>query len=64
MQCRQCGTEIADKALVCYRCDAATTDPVFRPATKSPRRVSKWMVALGAIALAALAALVFLFVLR
>lgn len=31
MLCRQCGTEIADKAIVCYRCGAATTDPVRRP---------------------------------
>ena len=30
MQCRNCGTEIADKAIVCYRCGAATTDPVRR----------------------------------
>ena len=28
MQCRSCGTEIADKAIVCFRCGAATTDPV------------------------------------
>ena len=28
MQCRQCGTEIADKAIVCFRCGAATSDPV------------------------------------
>ena len=32
MKCRECGTEIADKALVCYRCGAATTDPVYKPA--------------------------------
>jgi hypothetical protein len=31
MQCRQCGTEIADKAIVCYRCGTATTEPVFAP---------------------------------
>jgi hypothetical protein len=31
MQCRSCGTEIADKAIVCYRCGAATTDPVRSP---------------------------------
>jgi len=36
MTCRQCGAEIADKALICYRCGAATTDAVFRPA--APRR--------------------------
>jgi hypothetical protein len=31
MQCRSCGTEIADKAIVCYRCGAGTTDPVRKP---------------------------------
>lgn len=38
MQCRSCGTEIADKAIVCYRCGAATTDPVRKPAALRPRR--------------------------
>jgi hypothetical protein len=38
MQCRNCGTEIADKAIVCYRCGQATTDPVRRPAKIQPRR--------------------------
>jgi hypothetical protein len=38
MQCRQCGTEIADKAIVCYRCGAATTDPVRKPVQIAPRR--------------------------
>jgi len=27
MICRNCGTEIADKALVCYRCGTATSEP-------------------------------------
>ena len=31
MNCRNCGTEIADKALICFRCGAATTDPVRKP---------------------------------
>ena len=31
MQCRNCGTEIADKALICYRCGQATTDPRVKP---------------------------------
>lgn len=31
MKCRQCGTEIADKALICYRCGRATTEPRVRP---------------------------------
>ena len=38
MQCGNCGTEIADKAIVCYRCGTATTDPVRRPAPIAPRR--------------------------
>jgi uncharacterized membrane protein YvbJ len=31
MQCRQCGTEIADKALICYRCGTATTEAKYQP---------------------------------
>ena len=39
MQCRQCGTEIADKAIVCFRCGAGTTDPVRKAVpVKSPRK--------------------------
>lgn len=36
--CRQCGTEIADKAIVCFRCGASTTDPVRRAVPIKPRR--------------------------
>ncbi len=32
MICRNCGTEIADKAIVCFRCGTGTTDPVRKPA--------------------------------
>jgi hypothetical protein len=38
MLCRHCGTEIADRAIVCFRCGAGTTDPVRRPAKVAPRR--------------------------
>ena len=31
MQCRHCGTDIADKALICYRCGRATSDPRVKP---------------------------------
>jgi uncharacterized membrane protein YvbJ len=31
MQCRQCGIEIADKALICYRCGTATTEAKYQP---------------------------------
>jgi len=40
MKCRQCGTEISDKALICYRCGTAVTEAVHKPAelkkTKRP----------------------------
>ena len=55
MQCRQCGTEIADKAIICYRCGAATTDPVRRPVPVKPRRSPLLsVVALAALVLLAL----------
>ena len=39
MKCRECGTEIADKALICYRCGSAVTEAVHKPAPlKKPRR--------------------------
>jgi uncharacterized membrane protein YvbJ len=38
MQCRQCGTEIADKAIVCFRCGAGTSDPVRKAVSVKPRR--------------------------
>jgi hypothetical protein len=38
MICRHCGTEIADKAIVCYRCGAGTADPVRKPAEIRRRR--------------------------
>jgi len=31
MICAHCGTEIADKALICYRCGHATTEPRVKP---------------------------------
>ena len=31
MQCRNCGVEIADKALICYRCGTATTEAKYKP---------------------------------
>jgi uncharacterized membrane protein YvbJ len=38
MQCRQCGTEIADKAIVCFRCGHGTTDPVRKAVPVKKRR--------------------------
>lgn len=31
MKCRECGTEIAEKALICFRCGASVTEPVHKP---------------------------------
>jgi hypothetical protein len=39
MTCRNCGTEIADKALVCYRCGQATFEPQVRPGQAPKRRL-------------------------
>jgi len=36
MICRSCGTEIADKAIVCYRCGTATEEPRRRPPARPP----------------------------
>jgi hypothetical protein len=56
MHCRQCGTEIADKALICYRCGTATTEATFKPAPIGRRRLPWGPIAAAAAAAAALAA--------
>src|ERR671915_287411 len=48
MTCKHCGTEIADKALICYRCGNATTAPRIKPPVEGslferPRR-SRWSI--------------------
>ena len=58
MRCRNCGTEIADKALICYRCGVSTTEARYKPAPL-PRRSAS--VANGA-SLVALVVLVLLVV--
>ncbi len=42
MHCRTCGTEIADNALICFRCGEATQAPERRPAVGRARR--RWPV--------------------
>ena len=48
MQCRYCNTQIADNALICYRCGRATTDPKVKPPTEGSifehRRRSRWPI--------------------
>ena len=36
MICAHCGTEIADKALICFRCGHATRDPIVKPPADGP----------------------------
>jgi hypothetical protein len=60
MRCRQCGTEIADKALICYRCGAATTEARFKAPSPSVRRSSQRRIVIVAIVLLILLALLLL----
>ena len=61
MTCRKCGTEIADKAIVCYKCGTATTDPVFKPPAPSRRAGSTSVLVTSLLALVLLlVAVVFL----
>ena len=61
MICKHCGTEIADKALICYRCGKATAEPRVKPPVegsifvKRRRSPLPWLLAVGAAAAAALA---------
>ena len=36
MTCKYCGTDIADKALICYKCGNATTEPRIKPPAEGP----------------------------
>jgi uncharacterized membrane protein YvbJ len=55
MVCQKCGTEIADKAIVCFRCGQATVAAVRKPAPRqSPIRGILSLIALVVLALAAL----------
>jgi len=49
MQCRTCGIEIADKALVCFRCGTATAAPPPAPPPPRSRRLVVPIIAAFAI---------------
>ena len=51
MICKNCGTEIADKAIVCYRCGTGTTEPLRKPAEIRRRRSPLLLVVAFVIAL-------------
>ncbi len=56
MTCKNCGTEIADKALICFRCGQATFEAQRKPAAQAGRRSNPivTVVALIVLVLAAL----------
>ena len=59
MLCTHCGTEIADKALICYRCGNATTEPRIKPPAEGslferPRRSRLPIVAIVVLVILAL----------
>jgi hypothetical protein len=58
MQCRNCGAEIADKALICYRCGTATTEARFKPAALPRRSSTSLVVSVLVIVVLAVAAIV------
>ena len=41
MQCRNCGTDIADKALICFRCGVATAEPQLQAAASARKSSSR-----------------------
>ena len=53
MTCRNCGTEIAANALICYKCGTATTEPRIKP--PAPKRGLSTAAIAGLVVLAALA---------
>ena len=58
MRCRHCGTEIAEKALICYRCGAGTTEPRYGPPAVRHRR-SRLAVVIAVLVVLLLVLLVF-----
>src|SRR5260221_5133835 len=53
MQCRSCGADIADKALVCYRCGTATTEATIKPpaARRARSRASRVSLVVSVLAM-------------
>ena len=65
MKCTNCNNEIADKALICYRCGQATTAPRIKPPAERslferPRK-SRWPLVVVVIVIIALVLLGWLF---
>ena len=61
MQCRNCGAEIADKALICYKCGTATTEAKYKPATPKRDRASRTPLLVTVVVLLVLLAIAMYF---
>ena len=62
MTCTHCGTEIADKALICFRCGAAVTEAVTKPYV--PQKQTRPVVVYVVFAILVLIAAVVVYYLR
>ena len=47
--CTNCGTEIAEKALICYRCGTSTVEAKYQPYVAPKRGVSTIVIAVLAV---------------
>ena len=59
MTCKHCGTEIAEKALICFKCGQATTAPRVKPPAEESifahRQKGRTPLIIGAIIIVVLA---------
>ena len=56
MNCRNCGTEISDKAIVCFRCGESTTGAAAAAGRAAPRRAAaqpRWLALTALLVLVA-----------
>ena len=60
MKCRECGTEIAEKALICFRCGASVQEAVHKPyvAPKKPRALLVYAIFILIVLIAIVLAIV------
>ena len=58
MTCKHCGTEIAEKALICFKCGQATTAPRVKPPAEESlfahRQKGRTPLIIGAVIIVAL----------
>jgi len=63
--CQHCRTDIADSALICYRCGRATKEPRVKPPSEGSifddRRRSRWPFVAAALILFVVAAAAWFF---